>query len=53
MDEMMNLLKDYTKARAPEKVLLRKEVDTPITKFVNVISIVHENDNEEKKTIDQ
>lgn len=48
---MMNLLKDYTKASAPEKVLLRKEVDTHITKFVNVISFVHENDNEEENQL--
>ena len=48
MAEMMNLLNDYTKAKAPEKVLVWKEVETPITKFVNVISIVHEDDNEEE-----
>lgn len=46
----MSVLKDYTKARAPKKVLLRKEVNTPITKSVNAISIVHYDDNEKRPT---
>ena len=48
MAEMMSLLKEYTKIKTPEKVLVRKESDTPTTKFVNSISIVHKSNKEEE-----
>ena len=48
MAEMMNLLEEYTKIKTLEKVLVRKESDTPTTKFVNSISIVRKSNKEEE-----
>ncbi|GJW17713.1 hypothetical protein Tco_0025149 [Tanacetum coccineum] len=39
MAEMFGLLKELTTSRAPEKVLIRKEAKSPITKNVNSISL--------------
>lgn len=50
MAEMMNLLNEYTKAKTPEKVLVRKENDNLVTKFVNSISNVYKDNNKEEKT---
>ena len=50
MAEMMNLLKEYTKVKTPEKVLVRMGNDTPVTKFVNSISVIHKDNTKEEKT---
>ncbi|GJS88610.1 hypothetical protein Tco_0771246, partial [Tanacetum coccineum] len=39
MAEMFGLLKELTTSRAPEKVLIREEAKSPITKNVNSISL--------------
>ncbi|GJV13946.1 zinc finger, CCHC-type containing protein [Tanacetum coccineum] len=39
MAEMFRLLKELTTSRAPEKVLIREEAKSPITKNVNSISL--------------
>ncbi|GKD87362.1 hypothetical protein Tco_1358516 [Tanacetum coccineum] len=45
MTEMFSLLKELTKSNSPEKVLVREEVRSPITKYVNAVSLVRtEND---------
>lgn len=41
MAEMTSFLQEYTKTKTREKVLVRRESDTPTIKFVNSISIVH------------
>ncbi|GJY75934.1 hypothetical protein Tco_0481050 [Tanacetum coccineum] len=42
---MFSLLKELTKSKSPEKVLIREEGSSPITKYVNVISLIRiEND---------
>ncbi|GJU65678.1 zinc finger, CCHC-type containing protein [Tanacetum coccineum] len=47
MTEMFSLLKEYTKVKSPEKVLVREEVSKLVTKYVNVISLVRiENDKD-------
>ncbi|GKD44168.1 hypothetical protein Tco_1268813, partial [Tanacetum coccineum] len=40
MTEISNLLKELTKEKSPEKVLVREEVSKPVTKYVNAISLV-------------
>ncbi|GJZ63646.1 hypothetical protein Tco_0620067 [Tanacetum coccineum] len=40
MTEMFSLLKEYTKGKSSEKVLVREEVSRPVTKYVNDISLV-------------
>ncbi|GJT76475.1 hypothetical protein Tco_1043200 [Tanacetum coccineum] len=40
MAEMFGLLKELTTSRTPEKVLVREEASSPITKCVNAISFV-------------
>ncbi|GKD06774.1 hypothetical protein Tco_1181748 [Tanacetum coccineum] len=40
MMEMFSLLKEYTKGKFPEKVLVREEVSRPVTKYVNDISLL-------------
>lgn len=47
--EMMNLLNQYTKGETQDKVLVRKENSTAITKHVNAISIVQEDYQEVKE----
>ncbi|GKA03133.1 hypothetical protein Tco_0675914 [Tanacetum coccineum] len=48
MAEMFSLLKELAKGKSPEKVLVR-EVNNPITRYVNVISLVGmENDKDTK-----
>ncbi|GKD92042.1 hypothetical protein Tco_1371879 [Tanacetum coccineum] len=42
MTEMFGLLKELTTCRAPEKVLIREEAKSPVTKSVNSISLVRE-----------
>ncbi|GJQ95747.1 zinc finger, CCHC-type containing protein [Tanacetum coccineum] len=45
MTEMFSLLKELTKSNSPEKVLVKEEVRSPITKYVNVVSLIRdEND---------
>ncbi|GJS32163.1 hypothetical protein Tco_0530545 [Tanacetum coccineum] len=45
MTEMFSLLKELTKEKSLEKVLVREEVSNPVTKYVNPISLVRmEND---------
>ncbi|GKE80759.1 hypothetical protein Tco_1550759, partial [Tanacetum coccineum] len=39
MAEMFGLLKELTTSRAPEKVLIREEVKSTVTKNVNSISL--------------
>ncbi|GJU15270.1 zinc finger, CCHC-type containing protein, partial [Tanacetum coccineum] len=39
MAEMLGLLKELTTSRAPEKVLIREEAKSPVTKNVNSISL--------------
>ncbi|GJT52309.1 MAK10-like protein [Tanacetum coccineum] len=49
MTKMFSLLKEYTKGKSPEKVLVREEVSKPITKYVNAISLVRiENDKDKE-----
>ncbi|GJU93343.1 zinc finger, CCHC-type containing protein [Tanacetum coccineum] len=49
MTEMFGLLKELTTSRAPEKVLIREEAKSPVTKSVNSISPIRE--EEEKSDI--
>ncbi|GJU66370.1 hypothetical protein Tco_1252629 [Tanacetum coccineum] len=49
MTEMFRLLKELTTSRAPEKVLIREEAKSPVTKSVNSISLIRE--EEEKNDI--
>ncbi|GKC30780.1 hypothetical protein Tco_1038074 [Tanacetum coccineum] len=49
MTEMFWLLKELTTSRAPEKVLIREEAKSTITKSVNSISLIRE--EEEKNDI--
>lgn len=52
MTEMMNLVKEFTKTKVPEKVLVRSN-DCPPTSFVNAISIMPEDGKVEvRKTED-
>ncbi|GJW46482.1 MAK10-like protein [Tanacetum coccineum] len=51
MAEMFGLLKELTTSRAPEKVLIRKEAESSVTKNVNYISLARgeeeRNDNDD------
>ncbi|GJW32430.1 hypothetical protein Tco_0052462 [Tanacetum coccineum] len=51
MSEMFGLLKELTTSRAPEKVLIREEAKSPVTKNVNSISLARgeeeRNDNDD------
>ncbi|GKB14837.1 zinc finger, CCHC-type containing protein [Tanacetum coccineum] len=51
MAEMFGLLKELTTSRAPEKVLIREEAKSPVTKNVNSISLARgeeeRNDNDD------
>ncbi|GJT74652.1 hypothetical protein Tco_1041377 [Tanacetum coccineum] len=51
MAEMFGLLKELTTSRAPEKVLIKEEAKSPVTKNVNSISLVkgeeESNDNDD------
>ncbi|GJS18170.1 reverse transcriptase domain-containing protein [Tanacetum coccineum] len=49
MTEMFRLIKELTTNRTPEKVLIREEAKSPITKGVNSISLIRE--EEEKNDI--
>ncbi|GJU93342.1 zinc finger, CCHC-type containing protein [Tanacetum coccineum] len=49
MTEMFGLLKELTTSRAPKKVLIREEAKSPVTKSVNSISPIRE--EEEKSDI--
>ncbi|GJY08852.1 hypothetical protein Tco_0377037 [Tanacetum coccineum] len=45
MTEMFSILKEYTKGKSPEKVLVREEVSKPVTKYVYAMFLVRvEND---------
>ncbi|GKB56566.1 MAK10-like protein [Tanacetum coccineum] len=44
MTEMFRLLKELTTSKAPEKVLIREEAKSPITKSVNCISLIREDE---------
>ncbi|GKB36327.1 hypothetical protein Tco_0881269 [Tanacetum coccineum] len=49
MAEMFGLLKELTTSRAPEKVLIREEAKSPVTKNVNSISLTRgEEENSDK-----
>ncbi|GJT87682.1 hypothetical protein Tco_1069399 [Tanacetum coccineum] len=56
MDEMFGLLKELTTNRAPEKVLIREEAKSPVTKNVNYISLTRgeeeKSDNDDVATDD-
>ncbi|GKB94784.1 zinc finger, CCHC-type containing protein [Tanacetum coccineum] len=45
MTKMFSLLKELTKSKSPEKVLVREEVSSPITKYVKAISLVRIENN--------
>nr|GEW00950.1 class II heat shock protein [Tanacetum cinerariifolium] len=49
MVEMFRLLKELTTRKAPEKVIIRKEVKSPVTKNVNYISLTR---GEEERNYD-
>ncbi|GJR27677.1 hypothetical protein Tco_1103909 [Tanacetum coccineum] len=49
MMEKFSLLKEYTKGKAHEKVFVREEVSKPVTKYVNVISLVRIEDDKNEK----
>ncbi|GJX15190.1 zinc finger, CCHC-type containing protein [Tanacetum coccineum] len=56
MAEMFKLLKELTKSRTSEKVLIREEVSNPITKHVNAISLVrmeNDKDNENDEVVNK
>ncbi|GJW49344.1 MAK10-like protein [Tanacetum coccineum] len=44
MTEMFKLLNELTTSKAPKKVLIREEAKSPITKSVNCISLIRENE---------
>ncbi|GJS05672.1 hypothetical protein Tco_0322180 [Tanacetum coccineum] len=47
MVEMFGLLKELTKSRSPEKVLVREEVSNPITKYIkSIFHVKMENDKD-------
>nr|GFB39148.1 hypothetical protein [Tanacetum cinerariifolium] len=48
MMDMISLLKEFTKGKSPEKVLVREEVNKPVTKYINAISLVKMRDNKDK-----
>ncbi|GJV15529.1 hypothetical protein Tco_1360852 [Tanacetum coccineum] len=50
MTEMFRLLKELTTSRTPEKVLIREEAKSPVTKNVNSISLTR--GEEEKRNKD-
>ncbi|GKE17967.1 hypothetical protein Tco_1425544 [Tanacetum coccineum] len=49
MTEMFSFLKEYTKGKSTEKVLIREEESKPITKCVNAISLVRVEDDKGKE----
>ncbi|GJT53361.1 hypothetical protein Tco_0988415 [Tanacetum coccineum] len=50
MTKIYSLLKEYTKGKSPEKVLVRDEVGKPVTKYINAISLVRMENNKGKKS---
>ncbi|GKC36804.1 MAK10-like protein, partial [Tanacetum coccineum] len=50
MTEMFGLLKELTTSKTPEKVLIREEAKFPVTKNVNYISLVRNEEEENNKT---
>nr|GEX58955.1 hypothetical protein [Tanacetum cinerariifolium] len=49
MTEMFSLLKEYSKGKSPEKGLVGEEVSKPVTKYVNAISFVRIENDEDKE----
>ncbi|GJR83525.1 hypothetical protein Tco_0154310 [Tanacetum coccineum] len=49
MTEMFGLLKELTTSRTPEKVLIREEAKSPVTKNVNSISLARREDERSEK----
>ncbi|GJZ60204.1 MAK10-like protein [Tanacetum coccineum] len=49
MAEMFGLLKEITTSRTPEKVLIREEAKSPVTKNVNSISLPREEEEKSDK----
>ncbi|GJV23247.1 hypothetical protein Tco_1375942 [Tanacetum coccineum] len=49
MTEMSGLLKELTTSKAPEKVLIREEVRSPVIKNINSISLVGKEEEENDK----
>ncbi|GKB22466.1 MAK10-like protein, partial [Tanacetum coccineum] len=52
MTKMFGLLKELTTSKTPEKVLIREEAKSPVTKNVNSISIAR-NEEEENNKMDE
>ncbi|GJZ76392.1 MAK10-like protein [Tanacetum coccineum] len=48
MTEMFSLLKEFTKGKSLEKVLVREEVKKPVTKYDNVIFLVKIRNDKDK-----
>ncbi|GKA36483.1 hypothetical protein Tco_0722974 [Tanacetum coccineum] len=56
MTEISNLLKELTKEKSPEKVLVREEVSKPVAKYINAISLVRvesDKDRESDEIVDK
>nr|GFA35859.1 hypothetical protein [Tanacetum cinerariifolium] len=49
MTYMFSLSKEYTKGKAPEKVLVREEVSKHVTKYLNAISLIRNEDDKDKE----
>nr|GEX20124.1 hypothetical protein [Tanacetum cinerariifolium] len=52
MTEMFRLLKELTTSNTSEKVLIREEANFPVTKNINSISLVNEEEERSEKTED-
>ncbi|GJU57854.1 hypothetical protein Tco_1235620 [Tanacetum coccineum] len=52
MTEMFSLLKEYTKGKAPEKILVKEESSNLVTKYINAISLI-EKEGEEVEEYDE
>ncbi|GKE06763.1 hypothetical protein Tco_1398781 [Tanacetum coccineum] len=50
MTEMFGLLKELTTSKTPEKVLIREEAKSPVTKNVNFISLARGEEERSDKT---
>ncbi|GJX82379.1 MAK10-like protein [Tanacetum coccineum] len=49
MTEMFGLFKELITSRAPEKVLIREEAKSPVTKSINSISLIREEEEKSNK----
>ncbi|GJW38980.1 hypothetical protein Tco_0064825 [Tanacetum coccineum] len=48
MAEMFSLLKEFTKGKSSKKVLVTEEVNKPVTKYVNFVSLVRMGNDKDK-----